>query len=46
MIILWLNLYNPGRLYPLIYHGHLGHFHMLASVNRAAVSMGCPYLCK
>ena len=39
-----LNFYKPDHLYPSIYHGHLGYFHMLALVNHAAVSMGYIYI--
>lgn len=35
---------GPHFVYPSSGKGHLGHFHLLATVNRAAVSRGCKHL--
>ena len=39
-------IYTSQFLYPLPIDGHLGCFHVLATVNNAVVNMGCRYLFK
>ena len=39
-------IYTSQFLYPLPIDGHLGCFHVLATVNNAVVNLGCRYLFK